>query len=42
MPGVGEQSERVSDQAGDDFSDHEYKDEAESDGQGPAIGGQAM
>ena len=39
---IGEQGERVSDQARDDLSDQQCKHEAESDGQGAAIRGQAM
>jgi hypothetical protein len=39
---VGEQGQRVSDQARDDLSDQQCNDEAESDGQGAAIRGQAM
>jgi hypothetical protein len=39
---VGEQGERVSDQARDDLPDQQYKHEAESNGQGAAIRGQAV
>jgi hypothetical protein len=39
---VGQQGERVSDQARDDLSDQQCKHEAESDGQGAAIRGQTV
>jgi hypothetical protein len=42
VPRVSEQGERVPDQARDDLSDQQCKHEAESDGQGAAIRGQAV